>query len=49
MTHSQIAALMRAYQLDDARESRRACYPIRKPPPRTTVMRTWDYPRPDQP
>ena len=50
MTHSQIvAALMRGYQLDDARESRRACYPIRKPAPRTTVMRTWDDPRPDQP
>ena len=32
MTHDQIvAALQRGYQLDDARESRRGCYPIRKP------------------
>src|SRR4051794_34044335 len=32
MTHDQIvAALRRGYQLDDARESRRGCYPIRKP------------------
>ncbi len=38
MTHDQIvAALQRGYQLDDARESRRGCYPIRTPPPRTTV------------
>jgi hypothetical protein len=34
MTHDQIvAALQRGYQLDDARESRRGCYPIRKPAP----------------
>ena len=32
MTHEQIvAALRRGYQLDDARESRRYCYPIRRP------------------
>ena len=32
MTHDQIvAALRRGYQLDDARESRRGCYPLRKP------------------
>jgi hypothetical protein len=38
MTHDQIvAALRRGYQLDDARESRRACYPIRKPAPRETA------------
>ena len=38
MTHNQIvAALQRGYQLDDARESRRNCYPIRKPAPRATV------------
>jgi hypothetical protein len=50
MTHSQlVAALMRGYRLDDARESRRACYPIRAPAPRTTVTRTWDYPWSDQP
>jgi hypothetical protein len=36
MTHDQIvAALQRGYQLDGARESRRGCYPIRKPAPRT--------------
>ena len=36
MTHDQIvAALRRGYQLDDARESRRGCYPIRKPAPPT--------------
>ena len=30
MTHDQIvAALRRGYQLDDARESRRGCYPVR--------------------
>jgi hypothetical protein len=47
MTHNQIvAALERGYQLDDARESRRACYPIRKPVPRATVSRTWDDPLP---
>jgi hypothetical protein len=47
MTHSQIvAALLRGYQLDDARESRRACYAIRKPAPRTTVRRMWDDPLP---
>ena len=40
MTHDQIvAALQRGYQLDDARESRRGCYPIRKPTSRTTVRR----------
>jgi hypothetical protein len=43
MTHDQIvAALRRGYQLDDARESRRGCYPIRKPAPRTTVRRMCD-------
>jgi hypothetical protein len=43
MTHDQIvAALQRGYQLDDARESRRGCYPIRKPAPRTTVTRMAD-------
>ena len=37
MTHDQVvAALRRGYQLDDARESRRGCYPIRKPARRTT-------------
>jgi hypothetical protein len=37
MTHHQIvAALQRDYQLDDARASRRGCYPIRKPAPRTS-------------
>jgi hypothetical protein len=42
MTHKQIvAALQRDYQLDDARESRRDCYPIRKPTRRTTVRRMW--------
>ena len=47
MTHDQIvAALRRDYQLDDARESRRACYPIRKPGPRTTNRRMWDDPAP---
>jgi hypothetical protein len=41
MTHDQIvAALQRGYQLDDARESRRGCYPIRKPAPRTKAGRT---------
>jgi hypothetical protein len=43
MTHDQIvAALRRGYQLDDARESRRGCYPLRKPAPRTAVRRTQD-------
>jgi hypothetical protein len=43
MTHNQIvAALQRGYQLEDARESRRGCYPIRKPAPPTTVRRTLD-------
>ena len=43
MTHDQIvAALRRGYQLDDARDSRRDCYPIRKPASRTTVRRMWD-------
>jgi hypothetical protein len=47
MTHDQIvAALQRDYQLDDARESRRGCYPIRKPAPRTTVTRMADDPLP---
>jgi hypothetical protein len=37
MTHDQIvAALQRDYQLDDARVSRRGCYPIRKPAPRSS-------------
>jgi hypothetical protein len=43
MTHDQIvAALRRGYQLDDAQESRRGCYPIRKPAPRATVRRMRD-------
>jgi hypothetical protein len=47
MTHDQIvAALQGGYQLDDARDSRRGCYPIRKPTPRTTVRRTWNDPPP---
>jgi hypothetical protein len=47
MTHNQIvAALQRSYQLDDVRESRRGCYPIRKPAPRTTLRRLWDDPAP---
>lgn len=47
MTHDQIvAALRRGYQLDDARESRRGCYPLRKPAPRTAVRRTQDDPQP---
>jgi hypothetical protein len=47
MTHDQIvAALQRGYQLDDARESRRGCYPIRKPAPRTTAKRMGDPPLP---
>jgi hypothetical protein len=47
MTHDQIvAALQRGYQLDDARESRRGCYPIRKPAPRTPVTRMADDPLP---
>lgn len=47
MTHDQIvAAFQRGYQLDDARESRRGCYPIRKPTPRTTVKRMSDDPAP---
>ena len=47
MTHNQIvAALKHGYQLDDARESRRHCYAIRKPAPSTTVRRTWDDPLP---
>ena len=51
MTHEQIvAALQRDYQLVDARESRRNCYPIRKPGPRTTVRRIWDdRPRSERP
>lgn len=40
MTHDEIVApLRRRYQLDDARESRRDCCPIRKPAPRTTLRR----------
>ena len=47
MTHDQIvAALRRGYQLDDARESRRGCYPLRKPAPRTAVRRMQDNPPP---
>jgi hypothetical protein len=46
MTHDQIvAALRRGYQLDDARESRRGCYPIREPAPHT-IRRMWDDPPP---
>ncbi len=46
MTHDQIvAALQRDYQLDDARESRRGCYPIRESAPRPTVRRMWDDPQ----
>jgi hypothetical protein len=38
MTHDQIvAALQRGYQLDDARESRRGRYPIRKLAPRESA------------
>ena len=47
MTHDQIvAALQRGYQLDDARESRRGCYPIRKPTPRTKAQADGGRPRP---
>jgi hypothetical protein len=47
MTHDQIvAALRRAYQLDDARESRRGCYPIREPAPRTNAGGMGDAPLP---
>jgi hypothetical protein len=43
MTHDQIvAALQRGYQLDDARESRRGCYPIRKPTPRPKLRQIRD-------
>jgi hypothetical protein len=43
MTHNQIvAALQRGYQLDDARESRRNCYPVRAPGPRPLARRQWD-------
>ena len=43
MTHEQIvAALQRDYQLEDARESRRACYPIRRPAPRTKLTQMGD-------
>ena len=51
MTHDQIvAALQRGYQLDDARESRRGCYPIRKPTPPAKRRRTADaLPSPDKP
>ena len=45
MTHDQIvAALRRGYQLDDARESRRGCYPIREPAPRTKARCIGDAP-----
>jgi hypothetical protein len=47
MTHDQIVvALQRGYQLDDARESRRGCYPIRKPSPRETAGPMAVDPRP---
>jgi hypothetical protein len=47
MTHNEIvAALQRDHQLDDARESRRGCYPIRKPAPRKTARRMHDEPLP---
>ena len=47
MTHDQIvAALQRSYQLDDARESRRGCYPIRKPAPRTDGQADVGRPQP---
>ena len=47
MTHDQIvAALQRGYQLDDARESRRGRYPIRKTAPRTKARRMGDAPLP---
>jgi hypothetical protein len=47
MTHDQIvAALRRGYQLDDARESRRGCYPIRKHALRTEARRIRDAPLP---
>ena len=51
MTHDQIvAALQRGYQLDDARESRRGCYPIRKPTPRPKLRQMGDAPlSPDKP
>lgn len=51
MTHDQIvAALRRGYQLDDARESRRGCYPIRKLTSRTTIRPRSDAPpRSDKP
>jgi hypothetical protein len=50
MTHDQIvAALRRGYQLDDARESRRGCYPIREPAPLTTVRRMGHDPTPSAP
>ena len=51
MTHAQIvAALQRGYQLDDARDSRRGCYPIRKPAPPTKLRQMGDAPlRPDKP
>jgi hypothetical protein len=45
MTHDQVvAALQRDFRLEDARASRRDCYPIRKPAPRTTVRRMSDVP-----
>ena len=47
MTHDQIVAALRlGYQLDDARKSRRGCYPIRKPAPPMTVTRMADDPLP---
>jgi hypothetical protein len=50
MTHDQIvAALQCGYQLNDARESRRVCYPIRKPVPRTTLRRMGTACHPTEP
>jgi len=47
MTHDQIvAALRRGYQLDEARESRRGWYPIRKPAPITKATQMEDVPLP---
>ena len=47
MTHNEIvAALQRGYQLDDARRSRRDCYPSRKPAPPKTVKRMRDDSQP---
>ena len=47
MTHDQIVgALQCGDQLDDARELRRGCYPIRKPVPHATLRRMGDGPPP---